>query len=108
MKTKIVTALFLSVWAGSTFAAPTLYGEIDATLDYLPEDNATQSDRDGWEISSNSSFIGVKGEEKLTDRLNAIYSIEWAFNADGEGSDWAKRNRFVGLKDTKLGTLKVG
>lgn len=108
MKTKIVTALFLSVWAGSTFAAPTLYGESDATLDYLPEDNATQSDRDVWEISSNSSFIGVKGEEKLTDRLNAIYSIEWAFNADGEGSDWAKRNRFVGLKDTKLGTLKVG
>lgn len=50
----------------------------------------------------------MKGEEKLTDRLNAIYSIEWAFNADGEGSDWAKRNRFVGLKDTKLGTLKVG
>jgi predicted porin len=52
--------------------------------------------------------VGLKGEEKLTDRLNAVYAIEWAFNSDGEGDDWSKRNRFVGLKDAKLGTLKVG
>ncbi|WP_445345049.1 porin [Acinetobacter bohemicus] len=108
MKTKIAAAIALTLLAGSTFAAPTLYGEIDASLDYLPEDNATKSDRDVWELSSNSSFIGIKGEEKLTERLNAVYAIEWAFNADGEGADWAKRNRFVGLKDSKLGTLKVG
>lgn len=108
MKTQLAIAIALSVLTGSTFAAPTLYGEIDASLDYLPEDNAATSDRDVWEISSNSSFIGVKGEEKLTARLNAIYAIEWAFNADGEGNDWAKRNRFVGLKDAKFGTVKIG
>ena len=48
MKTKIAAAIALTLLAGSTFAAPTLYGEIDASLDYLPEDNATKSDRDVW------------------------------------------------------------
>ena len=109
MKTKLATAIAFSLFAGTTFAAPTFYGEIDATVDYLPEDNASPvSDKDVIELSSNSSFVGLKGDEKLTDRLSAIYAIEWAFNSDGEGDDWSKRNRFVGLKDAKLGTLKIG
>jgi len=109
MKTKLATAIAFSLLAGTTFAAPTFYGEIDASVDYLPEDNASPvSDKDVIELSSNSSFVGLKGDEKLTDRLSAIYAIEWAFNSDGEGDDWSKRNRFVGLKDAKLGTLKIG
>lgn len=109
MKTKIAAAIALSLLAGSTFAAPTFYGEIDASVDYLPEDNASgTSDKDVVEVSSNSSYLGVKGDEKLNDRLSAVYLAEWAFNADGEGTDWSARNRYVGLKDAKLGTVKVG
>ncbi|MBJ9957297.1 porin [Acinetobacter courvalinii] len=108
MKIKIVTAAVLSLLATTTFAAPTFYGEIDASVDYLPEKNATKSNKDVWEISSNSSFLGLKGEEKLTDRLSAVYAIEWGFSADGDSSDWTQRNRFVGLKDAQLGTLKIG
>ncbi|WP_343581149.1 porin [Acinetobacter sp.] len=108
MKIKIVTAAVLSLLATTTFAAPTFYGEIDASVDYLPEKNATKSNKDVWEISSNSSFLGLKGDEKLTDRLSAVYAIEWGFSADGDSSDWTQRNRFVGLKDAQLGTLKIG
>jgi predicted porin len=109
MKTKIAAAIALSLLAGSTFAAPTFYGEIDASVDYLPEDNKSPiSDKDVVEVSSNSSYLGVKGDEKLNDRLSAVYLAEWAFNADGEGTDWSARNRYVGLKDAKLGTVKVG
>lgn len=108
MKIKIVTAAVLSLLATSTFAAPTIYGEIDASVDYLPEKNATKSNKDVWEISSNSSFIGVKGDEKLTDRLSAVYAAEWGFSADGDSSDWTQRNRYVGLKDSQLGTVKIG
>lgn len=109
MKTKIAAAIALSLLAGSTFAAPTFYGEIDASVDYLPEDNKSgTSDKDVVEVSSNSSYLGVKGDEKLNDRLSAVYLAEWAFNADGEGTDWSARNRYVGLKDAKLGTVKVG
>ena len=66
MKTKIAAAIALSLLAGSTFAAPTFYGEIDASVDYLPEDNKSPiSDKDVVEVSSNSSYLGVKGDEKL-------------------------------------------
>ena len=42
MKLKLVTAAVLGLLATTTFAAPTLYGEIDASIDYLPEKNATK------------------------------------------------------------------
>ena len=68
MKTKIAAAIALSLLAGSTFAAPTFYGEIDASVDYLPEDNKSGTpDKDVVEVSSNSSYLGVKGDEKLND-----------------------------------------
>ena len=108
MKIKIVTAAVLGLLATSTFAAPTIYGEIDASVDYLPEKNATIGNKDVWEISSNISFIGIKGDEKLTDRLSAVYAAEWGLSADGDTTDWSQRNRFVGLKDSKLGTVKIG
>ena len=57
MKTQIAAAIALSLVAGVTFAAPTFYGEIDVTADYLPEDNASPNkDRDVVELNSNSSF----------------------------------------------------
>ena len=111
MKTKIAAAIALSLLAGSTFAAPTFYGEVDATVDYLPENNAITSDRDVVELSSNNSFIGLKGEEKLNDRLSALYQAEFTFYVDdGEnGTDvFVPRNLLVGLKDEKLGALKAG
>ena len=89
MKIKIVTAAVFGLLATTTFAAPTIYGEIDASVDYLPEKNATKAKKDVWEISSNISFIGVKGDEKLTDRLSAVYAIEWGISADGDSTDWS-------------------
>lgn len=108
MKIKIAFATMLSLMAGSTFAAPKIYGEIDASLDYLPENNAHVADRDVWKVSSNSSFLGIKGEERLTKNLSAIYLAEWAFYADGDRTDWSQRNRFVGLKDERFGAIKIG
>ncbi|KGT47608.1 porin [Acinetobacter sp. HR7] len=114
MKTKLAAAIALSLLAGTTFAAPTFYGEIDASVDYLPEDNASPiSDRDVVEVNSNNSFIGLKGDEKLTDRLSALYQAEFTFYTDdgeqgSENDSFIPRNILVGLKDSKLGALKVG
>ena len=110
MKTKLATAIAFSLLAGTTFAAPTFYGEIDATVDYLPEDNKT-NDRDVVEVNSNNSFIGIKGDEKLTDRLSALYLAEFTLYADDGDNNketFIPRNIFVGLKDAKLGALKLG
>ncbi|MCO8096440.1 porin [Acinetobacter lwoffii] len=107
MKSKILV-LVLSSLMSVAYAGPVFYGEIDVSVDYLPENNSTRSDRDVWEMSSNSSYLGIKGEEKLSDRLSAVYLSEWSINADGDGTDWGQRNRFVGLKDSQWGTIKFG
>ena len=112
MKTKIASAIALALLAGTTYAAPTFYGEIDLSLDYVAADNAKGSDRDITDLNSNNSFIGLKGDEKLTDRLSALYQAEFTFYGDegqsGSGDVFNPRNLLIGLKDEKLGTLKVG
>lgn len=110
MKTKLATAIAFSLLAGTSFAAPTFYGEMDVSVDYLPEDNIN-NDRDVVEVNSNSSFVGLKGDEKLTDRLSALYQAEFTINVDDgtENSDtFVPRNLLVGIKDAQLGTLKAG
>lgn len=108
MKTKLATAIAFSLFAGHLYAAPTLYGEIDASVDYLPEKNATISDRDVIEVTSNVSLLGIKGDEKINDRLSFLYLAEWGIVTDGDGTDLSQRNRFVGIKDLALGSLKIG
>src|SRR5690606_34628493 len=113
MKTKLATAIALSLLAGTTFAAPTFYGEIDLSLDHVQADNKNGvEDRHITDLNSNNSFLGLKGDEKLTDRLSALYQAEFTFYSD-EGSNssndvFVPRNILIGLKDAKLGALKLG
>ncbi|HQW53361.1 MAG TPA: porin, partial [Acinetobacter sp.] len=58
MKLNLISVAMLSIFSTTTFAAPTLYGEIDASIDYLPEKNATKGNKDVVEITSNNSLIG--------------------------------------------------
>ena len=113
MKTKLATAIALSLLAGTTFAAPTFYGEIDLSVDHVQADNKNGvEDRHITDLNSNNSFLGLKGDEKLTDRLSALYQAEFTFYGD-EGSNssndvFVPRNILIGLKDEKIGALKVG
>lgn len=111
MKTKLATAIAFSLLAGTTFAAPTFYGEIDLSLDHVQADNKNGvEDRHITDLNSNNSFLGLKGDEKLTDRLSALYQAEFTFYVDNGGSTdtFVPRNLLIGLKDEKLGTLKAG
>ena len=98
-------------------AAPTLYGLVNVSvdrivgLDYIPSPNynsmadGRQSD---YEVTSNSSRIGVMGDEALGNGLSAIYKAEWAVNGSVAGSsDLTGRDRYVGLK-SDWGTIKLG
>lgn len=108
MKTKLATAIVLSLSAMGVYAAPTLYGAVDLSIDYLPNTDETVVNGDKTQLNSNSSFVGVKGEEGLTDNLSAVYQIDWTLYADGEKGDFANRTRFIGLKDKRFGTIKFG
>ena len=113
MKTKLATAIAFSLLAGTTFAAPTFYGEIDLSLDHVQADNKNGvEDRHITDLNSNNSFLGLKGDEKLTDRLSALYQAEFTFYGDeGQSSSsdvFVPRNILIGLKNEKIGALKVG
>ena len=112
MKKLLLAATVATLAMNAAQAAPTLYGKLNVTLDNI--DNNGFKDESVTKVNSNASRIGVKGEEKLTDNLSAVYLAEWQFNTDGDGTDTGsgtdltQRNRFVGLKDAQLGTVKIG
>lgn len=109
MKKLLLAAAVATLGVSAAQAAPTLYGKLNVTLDQVDNKNF-DGDSDVTEVNSNASRIGVKGEEKLTDNLSAVYLAEWAISTDGSGSDTdlSARNRFIGLKTPGVGTLKVG
>ena len=87
-------------------AAPTLYGKLNVTLDQA--DNFDFAGNNVTALNSNASRIGIKGEEKLTDKLSVLYLAEWAISTDGSGSDGDlnARNRYLGLKFRISAALK--
>ena len=90
-------------------AAPTVYGRLNLSVDYVDADTvAANTDGQVWQLNSNASRIGVKGNEKLTDELTAVYKAEWDVKGDVGGADLAGRERYIGLKHYQLGTVRLG
>lgn len=96
----IATALF----AGSVTPAvadtkiedvATLYGEINMSAQYADEGEGSFS-----ELKSNASYIGVKGDYQLNDKLEVFYKVEFQVDlADLSGSDNLKsRDQYIGLR----------
>jgi predicted porin len=119
MKKILLTTLISAVSIGMAHAdGPTLYGKINVSVSDI--NNDLNANRD-VSVDSNASRFGIKGSEKLTDNLSAIYLIEWGVSIDhstnntntdaapsGTTTDLTARNRFIGLQYDGVGTLKVG
>ena len=106
MKKVLLAAAIATLSISAAQAAPTLYGKFNVTLDQIDKNGF--KDESVTKVNSNASRIGVKGEEKLTDKLSAVYLAEWQISADGDGDVFSNRNRFVGIKSNGVATLKVG
>ncbi|WP_169303573.1 porin [Guyparkeria sp. SB14A] len=80
----------------AAMADTTLYGKIHASYDFFGGDNA--NDRD-YSVASNSSRIGLKGKEAISDNLSLIYQweegIDWGDGRDETGDK--PRNTFIGF-----------
>ncbi|KTG16977.1 hypothetical protein AUR63_02710 [Guyparkeria sp. XI15] len=78
-------------------ADTTLYGKIHASMDFWGGDNVDNSD---YSLASNSSRIGIKGKEEISDNLSLIYQwengLDWGGKA-GSGLGGETRNTFVGF-----------
>ncbi|PIE40712.1 MAG: porin [Gammaproteobacteria bacterium] len=82
---------------GVALAGPTVYGKVNVSLESYDNDSYDQ-----WEVNSNASRLGVKGKEKITDSLSAVYKAEFEMYVDdGEknaNQTFKQRNIFGGLK----------
>ncbi len=97
---------------------PTVYGKINVSVDDIKNDLNTAR---AVTVDSNASRFGIKGSEKLTDNLSAVYGIEWGVVIDhssantstdtpssGGTTELNARNRFIGLQYEGIGAIKVG
>ena len=95
-KNLIAMAVAAAVAApAAAMADTTLYGKIHASYDFFGGD--TEDNKD-YSLASNSSRIGVKGKEGISDNLSLIYQweeeVDWGGSGDGIGG---ARNTFVGF-----------
>ncbi len=129
MKKLLLATLVSTLSIGAAQAeGPTVYGKINVSVDNVKSDLNTKST---IAVDSNASRFGIKGNEKLTDNLSAIYGIEWGVVIDNStnnvagnpasGSTGGKasnggtttvdlnaRNRYIGLQYDGIGALKIG
>jgi predicted porin len=97
----IAVAVAAAVAAPAAMADTTLYGLAHVSADYV--DNDVDSNLN---VQSASSRLGVKGTEKLSNGLSALYQIEWGVDMADSGA-FSARNQFVGLTGG-FGTLVAG
>ncbi len=86
-----------------------VYGRAHVSLDYLDDGK----DYNEANLSSNSSRLGFKVNQKVNDDLNVFAQIEQEINFssggnDSKGVDFATRDTFVGLKSDSYGQVRVG
>ena len=90
-------------------AAPTVYGLLNLSLDMVDAESfGGPLGTDEFQVNSNSSRLGVKGEEDLGNGYSAVYKAEWGVSGDTAGvGDLVGRDRYIGLK-AGWGTVKLG
>ena len=105
------SSLFLALFGGLSFSALAdvdVYGKANVTV---------QSSDDGegsfTEIKSNNSRFGLKGSEKISEGLEAVYKFEFGVDvsdADSKGDNddnITARNQYVGVKGS-FGQVVIG
>ena len=108
MQKKIIALAVAGLVSGAAFAQSnvTIYGQMNASYDNVSTNAPGQDTLN--RVSSNSSRLGFKGEEKLGSGISAVFQIENAINLDaGATTTLATRNTFIGLKGG-FGTALAG
>lgn len=102
----------LPVIAGA--AGPTVYGKVNVSLESIDFEGAGLAGprvADQWELNSNSSRLGVKGDFDLdVGNLKAVYLAEFGIDVDegdSGGETFSQRNVYAGLKGA-YGTVTAG
>lgn len=111
MQVKLIALAVAGLASTAAFAQTnvTLYGVADVTLESVGAsgNNAGANYGNYSRVTSNSSYVGLKGTEDLGDGLKALFQFETGFGADTGVYNGASRDTFVGLKGN-FGTAVAG
>jgi predicted porin len=97
-----VLGLGAAVEATADSSGLTVYGRANLSFDHL--DNGDESD---FNVSSNSSRVGVKGSVDVSEGLKGILQIETQINYDNGSGSVAARDSFIGLEGG-FGRVRLG
>lgn len=98
----LVVSLFLVIYTPASNAAIELYGVARISLDVVDD-----SIERNIGVSSNLSYIGVKGGHKINEYITGVYKFEMGFDGTGETGDLSTRWRYIGGQG-KFGRVLVG
>lgn len=117
MKCKLLPLLVAGLTAaaaGPALAAPTVYGKVNVSLHKNDFEEigggAAIDEQDNWEMESNASRIGIKGDFDINAHLKAIYKLEYEIavdDGDADGDEFSQRNIYGGFQGG-WGTLLAG
>lgn len=109
--------LAVFVAAGALVAAPLaaqavdveVYGDVRMSIDVSnnEQDPSTEKDDSALSVNSNTSKLGFKGSEKLSDNLSVIWQYETEVELDNGDMTVKGRDTYGGLKGS-WGLLKAG
>jgi predicted porin len=122
MNRKLLPLLIAGLTASAAHAAdvsvPTVYGKVNVSLNKNDFESmvagSAEQTTDNWNLNSNASRLGIKGDIGITDDLKAIYKLEYEiFVDDGDdgssnSSEFNQRNIYAGLQSKSWGTLIAG
>lgn len=89
-------------------AAPTVYGKAFLTLDVQDGDDNSSDYVARTQLNSNSSRIGLKGSEALTQNTDLVYQLEYGVDVDANSDQFYSRDTYLGLANKQYGTLVAG
>ena len=115
MKKLLLASAIAALSVSAANAAPTVYGKVFLTADYVDEefDPSAAADRDynedGVQINSQGSRIGFKGSEPMTANTDVIYQLEYGIDVDGDdGESLKNRDTYLGINNKSFGEFRAG
>jgi predicted porin len=111
LATAIVAALTSPLQAIADTANVNVYGKFDLSYDLVNTGTATNGTGGTTvgRVSSNTSLVGLKGAEDLSDGLSAIWQVEsQLYPGDATVATLGTRNTYAGVKGDSFGTVLAG
>ena len=110
---KAIIALTIAALPFAASADVVLYGQVKSTITSgqvkIKGNEGTEKSATATRINDNTSRIGFKGSEKLSDDLKAIWQVEQRTSILGESNSqsFGNRDSFIGLEGS-FGKVRVG